>query len=138
MSTRPSSAPPERTEELVERVARALAVQNGRAKGNCDCKRCRDAVYFEHDNALAALQSLGYAEMGWQPIETAPKDGTSILAIWQWNADDPNCGAGTHEVVRWCGWWDANGFTQPDPSHWMPLPEPPRTALRGDQEQGEG
>jgi hypothetical protein len=55
--------------------------------------------------------------MDWQPIETAPRDGTSVLAVWAY---------GAHEVVRWCGWWDANGFTRPEPTHWLPLPPPPK------------
>jgi hypothetical protein len=60
--------------------------------------------------------------MKWQPIETAPKDGTEILAV--------RLGGGC-DVVEWVdwkpGWWngdvahDADFFT-----HWMPLPEPPR------------
>lgn len=68
--------------------------------------------------------------MEWQPIETAPKDGSAILiggiggvdrARWGWEAP-------------WIdGWWtdghrsDAEGpdFT---PTHWQPLPAPPSTA----------
>lgn len=60
----------------------------------------------------------------WQPIETAPKDGTEILVF-----DD-----GAYIVTPWIegddqsGWWD-NGFMDPPPTHWMPLPAPPeRTA----------
>ena len=45
----------------------------------------------------------------WQPIETAPKDGTEVL---MWHRD---LGAAVHPCVRK---WD--GVT-----HWMPLPLPP-------------
>lgn len=64
----------------------------------------------------------------WQPIETAPRDGTRILA---WIPRGNN----KHEViwmgtlpsgrVRWLfshGWISAGDF---QPTHWMPLPAPP-------------
>lgn len=63
------------------------------------------------------------ASSGWQPIETAPKDGTSVLA-WR--------DSGVH-VMRWKrlgddGFWDEwhvkmNHLSQP--THWMPLPASP-------------
>jgi hypothetical protein len=61
--------------------------------------------------------------MEWQPIETAPKDGRLILA-----AHDETYQGGVvviswrHEYNAWadydCDFWK--------PSHWMPLPEPPK------------
>lgn len=77
----------------------------------------------------------------WQPIETAPKDGTEVLVgvdiatVWiVRNAsfvreDDwvPRGGCGD-------GWWAYNNsVTQEmlegiyEPTHWMPLPEPPES-----------
>jgi hypothetical protein len=65
----------------------------------------------------------------WQPIKTAPKDGTPIL-IWHQSE-------GTHmvqweEVTNderqkgWCdGWYDIGTFCYLA-THWMPLPEPPK------------
>ena len=59
----------------------------------------------------------------WQPIKTAPKDGTDILACWR--------KGGTMDVVRFIeGHWLDDDTEQPvisEPSHWMPLPEPPTT-----------
>jgi hypothetical protein len=106
-------------------------VASGVWEGAADQRR----IERQYNAAIAAFEALTRPTVvtdevvGWQPIESAPKDGTSILAIWQWNEDDPNCGSVTHEVVRWCGWWDTMGFTQPEPTHWMPLPEPPRAAI---------
>jgi hypothetical protein len=56
----------------------------------------------------------------WQPIETAPKDGTSFL-VWRagrFNSVDKTC-------------WYAGEVLQPSKehidscTHWMPLPESP-------------
>jgi hypothetical protein len=82
------------------------------------------AIYTAMHAASPNPEASEIMREAWQPIETAPKDGSSILAIWRWG-DNPDNGAETHMVVRWCGWWDAQGFTQPEPTHWMPLPEPP-------------
>ena len=64
--------------------------------------------------------------MKWQPIETAPKDRTEILAVrdkeikivfWyphlkEWGSQEDWADDGTWE-----------------PTHWMPLPEPPKEGL---------
>jgi hypothetical protein len=64
----------------------------------------------------------------WQPIEKAPKDGTELL-LWSPQADDVAL-TGYHHVGRWCDYLDgwaicADEYTT-TPSHWMPLPSPPR------------
>lgn len=69
----------------------------------------------------------------WQPIETAPKDETPVLVYAE---------SGMF-VVRWLnrqnyneGWWhiDDNRYGPfavrgPLPTHWMPLPEPPKEGM---------
>lgn len=67
--------------------------------------------------------------MTWQPIETAPKDGTCILLHRRW----PN---GWNERIS--AFWDAGGWvvaggeewelpeTEVSFTAWMPLPEPPK------------
>lgn len=67
----------------------------------------------------------------WKPIETAPKDGDSILVC-----TDEKMG-GFHQVVFWDDestdpkrhWATSDGPTYHDGlfSHWMPLPPQPRT-----------
>jgi len=71
----------------------------------------------------------------WQPIETAPKDGTEILlydkykdinkASWI----DNWCGSDARYQMQWCiyGSMDSDDRyrTVDCPTHWMPLPEEP-------------
>lgn len=77
----------------------------------------------------------------WQPIETAPKDGQSILLL-NGKAHSPEA-----LVAHWCRvypenpqgtWHSVSRFNcefalqrrfltqSPDATHWMPLPEPPK------------
>jgi hypothetical protein len=71
------------------------------------------------------------AATAWMPIETAPKDGTRILAYQpdgQWRGNNPDRRE-RQEVVYWHqpGNPAADGFWMPylRPTHWMPLPAPP-------------
>lgn len=90
---------------------------------------------------------------GWQPIETAPKDGTEVLLVWHWNS-------GIHKGVtvitaRWycrthvhkssahdcpnvpeckMGWDAYAGWM----SHWMPLPTPPAPLVSDCEGDDEG
>jgi hypothetical protein len=88
------------------------------------------------------------SEPHWQPIETAPKDGT-VIDLWingsrtpdaYWGRPDHTCG----EAGRYCdccptydGWVDStfmhylngdDGMLGHEPTHWMPLPPAPQDA----------
>ena len=67
--------------------------------------------------------------MSWQPIETAPRDGSDVLALFS---------GGNVSFVRWvfnhrtkttfwndASEWDCYEYENTPPTHWMPLPEPP-------------
>lgn len=62
----------------------------------------------------------------WQPIETAPTDGTPILAFMPTYYQ----GKGGQAVVLWMdysdrpGWYSAVASIH-EPTHWQPLPAPP-------------
>lgn len=61
--------------------------------------------------------------MTWQPISTAPKDGTEFLA---WSEAQGFDVVQSFEYEREDGshaWF--NGDVYVNPTHWMPLPEPP-------------
>lgn len=88
----------------------------------------RDSIEGYLNAALAASVSPPAAAQGWQPIETAPKDGTHFDA-WI----EPATGAGYRatSVVGAAlgpkGWIEKDGARA---THWMPLPAaPPSPAL---------
>jgi hypothetical protein len=62
--------------------------------------------------------------MNWQPIETAPKDGTRVIL---YRAGRKVC-LGEYVPRDWGwmleGWKNSNGNFF-EPSHWQPLPEAP-------------
>lgn len=84
--------------------------------------------------------------MSWLPIETAPKDGTRVIL---WDGEEVRTGG-----CRWESWYNEwveavvpvgyeNGVSAVDnPTHWMPLPEPPGNAATkladANQKEGQG
>jgi len=79
------------------------------------------AVTAERDQARRERDALLEA-LAWRPIETAPKDKSSILIIDSENfitigyfSEERGCFANTEEC------WKIE-----TPTHWMPLPEPPK------------
>ena len=76
-------------------------------------------------SSAALSADLAPVEAAWQPIETAPRDGTRFLAFERGNADYQiyECWWG-EDFGNWEGWRDA-WDSEPEPSHWMPLPPPP-------------
>jgi|688.fasta_scaffold26788_7 hypothetical protein len=65
----------------------------------------------------------------WQPIETAPKDGLAVL-LWPYQPGDVFAGRAMEEVVLGYRtmdeeWYNPEQRETFEPTHWMPLPEPP-------------
>ena len=111
-------------EELVEVMARAIREDSeGGARSDAQA-------------AIAAIEAQGWMVVqGWQPIESAPKDGTSILAcvsgyvpsqvqwvefdgVGKWS-DDPEM---FMEEYHFRAYFSGTAY---DPTHWMPLPTSP-------------
>lgn len=74
--------------------------------------------------------------MNWQPIETAPKDGRTILLCGGFTSgfasgfnDTPAVRTGYwYNGKRVQAWYDTVlGRCPLQPTHWMPLPDPPTT-----------
>jgi len=78
-------------------------------------------------HAIACLR-----ESQWQPIETAPMDGDTIL-IFDSYSDDKNIDGYGVCTARWdfsFRWWImhqrySNVISLVNPTHWQPLPQPP-------------
>lgn len=97
--------------------------KHGREEG-VDLDLC-DVCYWRERAARVEAMTCD----GWQPIESAPKDGTYILAI------NARTNPGRQHVVHYSERYNdrftwvtdsapmsfVNGIT-----HWMPLPEPPQ------------
>lgn len=62
------------------------------------------------------------SEQGWRTIDSAPKDGTEIIALS--GAKGVSLGWFFKPSSRTQSWLDQRGRCI-DPSHWMPLPPPP-------------
>lgn len=64
--------------------------------------------------------------MDWQPIESAPKDGTRILLHMD-GTDEPSPAVGEWGMDFWMkkNWCMEAGDYWPGATHWAPLPAPP-------------
>lgn len=65
-----------------------------------------------------ALQALSAPRVQWQPIDTAPTDGTNVLVLLK---------SGSVMQAEFWDFWMPVYFsaTKIEPTHWMPLPPPP-------------
>ena len=132
------------TDEMVEAAARAMAATFSPKPWECACTSrkgldcdCGDAMLEDrcdryddnisrrdcYQGAIAALSAALPLMDGWQPIETAPKDGTRIVLI------DGLKG------VKAVGSWTQYGFGEKkkfgwypfeNPRFWLPLPPAPK------------
>lgn len=88
-------------------------------------------VAIHRSEAAAALKGTVRVPVEpWQPIETAPKDGTRLLVF------DPDVG----RIVAGAGWdndtpaqirWEVMNDICVCPTHWMPLPAAPKEPKHG-------
>ena len=79
---------------------------------------------------MSKISDMLAAEQKWQPIETATKDGTKVLAFFQ---RSKSIRVAWYREFLLDGWlWAYEADRNPDrwsdqPTHWMPLPPPPET-----------
>ena len=116
---------------------RETIIQMAREAGLAEVTDTAESLPADYVEALAKLCALAVAkereECAWQPIETAPKDGTNVLLI---NRKGNQAAGLWMNSLLGVGWY-LRGGNQPDtffndhhgPTHWMPLPPPP-SAIR--------
>jgi len=80
-------------------------------------------------------QSVADAKARWLPIESAPRDGTHILGFWGFREDrTPEIDRTLFELGEWRDPDGDEGCAWAEPTHWMPLPPPPRAGTVEPQE----
>ncbi|MFP5078252.1 DUF551 domain-containing protein [Rhizobium sp. YIM 134829] len=117
------------TDEMVDRM---IAAVEGEVDGLAiDAEQATAILAYVLEGALLPAHpepDAGRVE-GWQPIETAPKDGTKILCICMRTDEAVKHRLGIIAVDRWTkqydGWANFNERFWPA-THWMPLPLPPQ------------
>lgn len=79
-----------------------------------------------------------YQMMVWEPIETAPRDGSPILLYVVKVADEYTRAVGQYDGWRNIdvGYWelglnDWHTVHSGEPTHWMPLPPAPQPMTKG-------
>lgn len=98
------------------------------AEAQCD-QPYFDMFLFIEGMAHRAWLKEKAKDLSWQPIETAPKDGTIFIAY------RPNFKESIVSEVSEDYWFEADDFIPAGwansseispPTHWMPLPQPPK------------
>lgn len=102
-------------ETVAQFIARVLP-----CTGSCDhfgvCENCIEADLVRVGASIQSKQ-----EPAWQPIETAPKDGTRILVVCELGVIESNIAQSGSFIYK-----HLSGSGSPvEPTHWMPLPKPP-------------
>lgn len=120
----------------VQAARRPVAVEPGKAEPCVLCggtgftgsgDRTMECHPCNGTGMVAATPSVGGAE-GWQPIETAPKDGSHFLA-YEPTGDMYRAAYGRDDVLHaFCG---QPVVYSPEPTHWMPVPVSPTPSSSG-------
>lgn len=119
-------------------VARELLARSATFQERHDAVRALDKVLKAPD-----LDGASRAQTEWQPISTAPKDGSPIILSnglvaheGHWFYDEGGTVEhrdmegryiGQDDREGYEGWMDWGGGMLPEPTHWMPVPSAPAT-----------
>lgn len=61
--------------------------------------------------------------MAWQPIATAPDTPKGCILLFCPGGEGVTCGYRWCSTTKWFGWH--GDYLDIQPTHWMPLPDPP-------------
>lgn len=129
--------PTNNDETLLQRYAREERQMSGYIDTNTHLRTQLSESLARESQLREALRQCDrlLCAGGWQPIETAPKDGTFIL-VTGFNYGAPEKGR-HYAVAAWCerrgSWheeaeWDENYSCLAYLAHWIPLPPAPEPA----------
>lgn len=87
-------------------------------------KLAKDDSHVMHHPAIEEVIAK-LVEMEWQPIESAPKDGTRVmLGVVLTHPQQIGQEIDFYHMAKWCGeYWQP--FVPTGWTHWQPLPKPP-------------
>ena len=99
---------------------------------------CCGTTGLTEENAafiVAAVSAVreGSISPSWQPMETAPKDGTTV-DLWSIDTRLPDA---WFEDGKWKVGGELGDYVVPNPTHWMPLPAPPSNGARSRQDESD-
>ena len=95
------------------------------------CVPCDDGAWVQLKDLTAMIDEA--RPKGWQPIATAPKDGTHVLVYGSTPVGPQYSLPG--RLVTWCAyfrsdrWYSVPGGYRTLPTHWMKLPEPQKQTV---------
>jgi hypothetical protein len=86
---------------------------------------------LSNEEIVDCVLFAAFPELDWQPITTAPADGSPILVGAEGVTPDLAWWAASVWFTGWCCGGQRADMYGPDftPTHWMPLPSPPSPAL---------
>jgi hypothetical protein len=131
------------TDEQVEQALNAGGIKTQRFMGGISgTKDCWSTAGSADLRKIAAVvrklaAPVAQAEPAWMPIETAPKDGSTVLLLEKW-AEEPFIGhwrefRGSGKWVASTTHYDTDGnacvidrIYSEGVSFWMPIPQPPK------------
>ena len=108
--------------------------------GNNDDAEMQAVNKYDYDALRAYAIALGARVAEWQPIETAPKDGTWVMVLCAKSIQDSDLPEPCVFTDRWVSetneWWEqvsenkkvkrlddnSHWISYEDPTHWQPLP----------------